>query len=146
MNLVRVLDKAADYFRPELLVRPEIVARENEFMEHDDGRLAWVLNHVYLTPGGLEDLKKHPDYKPIGESFRFAYFASNPNEKRCRHKKVSFEVIVGNDTEDSWRVLIESFLKNNLHNRGCNAGVHYRTYRQGSLLIAEAVPARLDCE
>ena len=140
-------DLAAErFFRPELKIRTDITDREMRFMNENNQRFNWIIANTYLTPGGLEDLRRHPDYHPFDAGFIFVYYASNSGQKPERHKKVRINFTTEDSDPTAYFNTLERQLKFELHIRGANAGVYYRSYRKGSLVIAEAVPARLDCE
>lgn len=129
--------------RPVLLPQSDIMKRELEFMERDSQRLDWILSHTYLTEGGLDDLKHHPDYP--NQQTAIAYYACNPGTKCERHQRV--KVICSQFSPmDINHLETHRALKLELHIRGANAGVHYRVRSTGSFFVAEATPAILDCE
>jgi len=129
-----------ELFRPELEVDPDIVERERRFNEEGPDREEWVLNHIYLCAGDLEELKKHPSYRPFDPGFIFSSFPS-----RKRHKKV--RVAVKRDVDKETTIMeLERRLKIEIYIRGCNSGVFYRLYDKNDTIVGEATPARLDCE
>ena len=140
MIFMNVLSELRDKLRPELKVNPEIVEREERLKHEDSNRLNWLLEHTYLTEGGLEELKEHPNFKPRG--YYISYFAHEKGKNR-RHRKVRVEYKGGNINSDVSKANAENQLKYDLHLRGANAGVFYRIYGDGEKIVAEAVPAML---
>lgn len=139
-RLVELLpDSLAEYFRPELMVDPEIVEREKRFEGQGQGRKQWVQRYVKLSVGSLTDLKKiNPQ--------AIAWFVANKGGVQgVRHKRVvvfgkSNEYIVAGEKH------LEGKLKEEIFLRGANAGVLYRQYRQGERMVAEAVPISYSIE
>lgn len=149
MGLLRVpldlIDRIAEARRPELRRRQETIDRENNLMDIDKNRFNWIISNVYLTPGNLGDLEKHPDFVKINSGYIFAYFAHNPGRGITRNKKVRVE-LAAEDNDPAFFMEAERQLKYELHLRDANAGVYYRLYKRGRLAIAEATPAILICE
>jgi hypothetical protein len=144
-NLKKAVAELEDSRRPELPIREDILEREKGFA-WDSNREAWLVEHTYLSEGGLDALKKHSLYKPVGvePSSFFAYYASLKGRDHSS-RKVSVSVPI-RTTEDEAYLLAERNLKLSLCHRGCNAGVFYRNYKKEEKVFAEATPAVLTCE
>lgn len=142
-NLKKALDGIKESRKPELPIREDILEREKGF-EWDKSRKDWLVNNTYLSEGGLDELKKHPSYHEPGANIRLTYYSSLRGMKYPSRKVRVFVPI--ETTEDAARLLAERNLKLSLHHRGCNAGVFYRSYKEGENIIVEATPATITCE
>jgi hypothetical protein len=143
-----IFQRLIERLRPELPVKPEILEREERMNESSPLRESWVLDHVYLCEGDLEALKKHPDFEAGRRvPYVMAYYDAPQGKKGpCRRVSVNVQLgLEGMDERDT-RCMLERALKLDLHSRGCNAGIFYRTYKKGKSLYAEAVPAVLTRE
>jgi hypothetical protein len=134
-DLVNSVDRRLDRFRVDLFVDQEQVRREEGYK--DSERVQWLLNNIYLTEGGLDDLGLV--YENVrGRKAGGAYFARFKGNIPARTS-----VSVESSNLEIVRFILEKRLKLNLHERNCNAGVRYRVYEKGGLVIAEAVPANI---
>lgn len=126
------VESVREHFREELKVDPRVVRREEEFgTRTDSSRKDWILKHVILYPGSIEQIKQERPDKII-------YFVNYQ-----RHKKVRVDRSYEDPTGFRIGADLESQLKMALFLRGANLGVEYRICRVGSLYAAEAVPAVL---
>lgn len=126
-------DHFLDKFRPERLVDEEQVKREAGYK--DRSRVQWLLDHTYLTEGGLEDLKEV--FETVrGEKAVHAYI-DLVNRRVPRRVSVS---TVSNNI-NMVKVGLEKMLKLALHERRSNSGIKYRVYEKGNIVVAEAIPA-----
>ena len=141
-----ILEPIKEKFRPELPVKQEILKREKEFNKQDSSRESWILNHTYLCKGNLEELKEHPDFDAVGQDIVYilSYYQS-PEGKKGPCKKVKVRVLL-KDNEQKTRELLEKKLKLDLHSRGSNSGVFYKTFVKDNYLYGEATPAILTGE
>ena len=150
MDLKRLIDGFKEPFRPELKVRDDILAREMKFKQEDINRESWVLGYVCLCGGDLDTLKQHPNFDRKGQEIEFVhtnYVVPHIKGKqftRSRRVRVNVPNILFSEGEAIG--IVERKLKLDLHSRGCNAGVFYRTYQKGPQLYAEAVPAEISSE
>jgi hypothetical protein len=154
-------NKNVNYFkellRPKLEVRQDQVEREGGYK--DPERLEWLMQNIYLCEGDLDSLKRHPDWDvPLSDTM--VHFATNPIKdfwysvpeylrriklrwENRQHERVRvFVDRTGDNKTDVGKV--ERRIKIALHERGCNAGIDYKTYLKGDYLFGEAVPAVLD--
>jgi len=140
MSLIDIVKEA---FRTELPVRQEILDREIKFNKQDPNREKWILRRIYLIAGGLEKLKKHPNYT-VGNEYELTDEPIVHYESLT--KDPAKKVIVSVPFSEIASELIEKKLKLDLNSRKCNAGVFYKTYQKKNVLYAEAVPARISEE
>ena len=139
------IEHLRERFRQELPVNPEIVERERRFSESDPSRESWILKHVYLCEGNLVDLKQHPDFDPNAQGLKYviSYYQTKRGRGPC--KNVVVRVTLDSNVEEAMS-LVERKLKLDLHSRGSNAGVFYKTYKKGDFLYAQTVPAMVTGE
>lgn len=133
-----LLDILLECFRSELPAREDILSREETFCKQDPDRLSWILSNVYLCEGSLEDLKQHPKIDSSNEYFVSYYQAPPGKDGPCKRILASYFL---DSDKGKTQKLVEEKLKLELHNRGCNAGVFFKTYEKRNSLYAEAVPA-----
>jgi hypothetical protein len=123
-----------DFFRPALILDPKIVAREEKFDLEDPNRKAWRRANVYLSTGGIEQLRAEPNYKAVPKDKIIHYLGGRrPRRVYAASERETAEEIAGR-------------LKEAIFFRGCNAGIYFNVYRKGVLHVAEAVPIIIEGE